>query len=645
MSVLQSENDVLLPPPQHQQQVIPSSTFDGGYGYNNGGDDNYEYDYDVEDIPIMPTQIITTSIPYDIGFLFFMTMTMLLGCTIAIHWSTWIRRNDISNYVNHPNYINNERVRNNYYGSWSRHVCNILNILVLEACIALLTWSSIQGPVEDILNDLQYEREGPYSIIDSEISNDRINEIGQNFLDVVRNGRLGFMIAILLLWIPLLSVSGFLMTKYSLRRVLLIMSTLLLIIPGTVIIAFVCNQMSSLQVYTYHGPMRITNVTVTATNHTTLLHDTISTSVGDVKSYRNAYVSYFHGAIEVSWGYDWGCPKSPTTTTSSSPIIKIDTWCDTLVYYKPCSFCQIVDESNPGTNFCQHPNYYRGTYDDTEQCIIKQYNLRDITNFDILEASKYDMIYSPHKTFDRSVEPTNDRDWPNETFYGDCTTCQARSELSYETHRLYVGRLQQLGVTLTCIGVVIHMIIMLWQTIPNFINNLMLLFLLVITARNNGNNPSAIPSAQHNHSATTEDPSSTTNVDDAAARHASSSQSNNNNLGTLKEDDEDSDDLECRSSSQSNNQDIREEKAAAEEEEEQEDIGDLECRVTSQDNNQDTTEEKEVQDIEDLECRLTSQDSIPEEKLEEGDTDDTEPRVPSQDNNQDTLQEEKEEEV
>ena len=602
MSVLQSENDVLLPPPpQHQ---VPSSSFQDGYGYNNNDnhDDYYFDDEYVEDVPI-PSQIITTSIPYDIGFLFFMTMTMLLGCTIAIHWSTWIRRHDLSNYVNHPNYVNNDRVRNNYYGSWSRHACNILNILVLEACIALLTWSSIQGPVEDILNDLDYEREGPYSIIDSE-ANYGHDELGQNFLDVVRNGRLGFMIATLLLWIPLLSVSGFLMTKYSLRRVLLILSTLLLIIPGTVIIAFVCNQMSGLQVYTYHGPMRITNVTVTATNHTTLLHDTISTSVGDVKSYRNAYISYFHGAIEVSWGNDWGCPTSP-----------IDTWCDTVVYYKPCSFCQIVDESNPCTNFCQHPDYYRGTYDDTEQCIIKQYNLREITNFDIMEASKYDMIHSQHKTFDHSVEPSNDRDWPNETFYGDCTTCQARSTLSYDSHRIYVGRLQQLGVMLTCIGVVIHMIIMLWQTIPTLINNIMLLFILVNSARDN-ENPSAIPPAQNNHSPTTTVPvdSSPTTNDDDAAHHSPSSQNNNKDTA---EEDKDTDDIECRSSSQN-------------------------------DNNQDTPEEKEVDevDIDDLECRLTSQENTPEEEeVEEEDNDGTEPRLPSQDNDQVVLEEEKEEEV
>ena len=452
-------------------EVDDVSTITATVGVNNNGNNNGEVAY------------------YNTGFIFFLTMTLLLGITIAIHWSTWIRRNDIIRYANtnHPN--------STYYGSKRRHLCNILNILALQICIALFVYTCIQHPIIEIQekdNMLLYGTTsshggGTHGIDNYDDFDDTTSPIYSSVIDGDGYSRIGFFIATITMSIPLTFISSFLCNKYSIRRIILLLSTLFLVIPGCVIITFVCKQLHILNtpLYTYYqGSMRITNITV----DTTIFVDQTGMS-SSISQYDPVY--YYNGAIQISWGDEWGCPtsSSSSSSTKSSPSsasvsASEHTWCDTIVYHRPCSYCQTIKDSNDGRNIqsCQKQGYESGTYDDTKQCVIKEYGLEERLDYDIMDGiSKYDILLNQQKTFRHSVKPIDDQDWPNtndDLYIGNCNTCQVRTTSSYNIQQSYIATLQNLGVLLTCSGVIIHAILMLWQSaIQPITHKLILLFI------------------------------------------------------------------------------------------------------------------------------------------------------------------------
>jgi hypothetical protein len=190
------------------------------------------------------------------------------------------------------------------------------------------------------------------------------------------------------------------------------------LIPGLILLAIYRRETTTLEEYEFFGSMRILGSD--ARRHP---------KVDD----RLVEYSRYHGVIEAGWGREWGCPSSP------------DRWCEDFVYDEECTFCD-PDRTNDGN--CQ-----AGGLDDAEFCIDEKY--------DLLEMADSDGTDEPD--FDKDLPPENDPTWPYHSFYGDCSSCQAKRAEDFESHQYYVVRLKPVGIGLTSAGLVIDALIILWQ--------------------------------------------------------------------------------------------------------------------------------------------------------------------------------------
>ena len=141
-------------------------------------------------------------------------------------------------------------------------------------------------------------------------------------------------------------------------------SSVLLLLPGFVLLTMYCSLMRTTEQYDYYGPMYVINVSVS------------------VISFQGLH--RYYGYPIVAWGNEWGCPSN-------------NVWCESKVdkFYR-CEFCW-----PPGEGMgCMD-----GTEDDAWNCILGMYGLDD----DPLD-DEYDQHVSP-----------NDSNY----FYGDCDTCSA----------------------------------------------------------------------------------------------------------------------------------------------------------------------------------------------------------------------------
>ena len=446
---------------------------------------------------------------YSVGYVLFATLAIEVSIAFALLWSTWIRKNDLQ-YSN----------RRTYYRSFSRQFCNIMNILSLEACIALFTWSIIRSPFDDYIlynpsgaastdqtpgstGAMYYDDTTTTTVSSSQFSASSI-VIGQSWI--------GFLIAIVVLSIPMITVSSFLMSKHTIHCVVLLFSTLLLIIPGMVVLSIYCKHMDLLQKYTYYGSMRITGVTTFTES---------ANGVQKKNKNKEPLAQYYMGAVQVSWGRQWGCSQSP------------EVWCETYVYVDDCSYCKSDDEyldvfnshvtepattpptmvsssnnaddanvklsnninssnttSNPsdilvnkndsrnvftarheadakaaneissmnggqeqGPPSCDEGGLFprRGSRDDATQCVIDEYSLMDamMNTGIVLDTHNYNQMLPADQDFD----------WPTSTFYGNCETCNAQSPTIYNQQLDYMNRIKPIGSFLTNLGGLLYIIL------------------------------------------------------------------------------------------------------------------------------------------------------------------------------------------
>ncbi len=341
------------------------------------------------------------SLSYSERYSLFLSLTILVGVTFAFIWE-YFARCYYATVLEH---------RSIHRWSWTRRFFNLLWIVSLEAAVALLTWAvSIYSTTND-----QADIQGPPIELP------------------------GILLGIMLLWIPIALMTDFLYiqtgsTTRNHKAIFLLftlfLTTVLIVLPGFVILTVHCKQMASIETFQLYGPMLITNVSVESFPLRGLLTQ--------LRRRKTTEDSLIHVAL---LQVQWECPQQST-------------WCSTYMYEPDCVRCQ--GHLSEQTLACAQ----RGTAGNAEQCIFQKYNIwnddKDLgmALFISSDERRHDETSKPNPLEQTSLSPTNELN-----LYGNCNDCHAMVASSYTFLLRHNKSLQDAGILLEFIGLCVYSVL------------------------------------------------------------------------------------------------------------------------------------------------------------------------------------------